>query len=54
MDLREQQDYGRRGKALGNDGVLSQVAGRLGVMFMVCNLRADRSSSSKGVCICLP
>lgn len=32
MDLRKQQDYGSRGKALRNDGMLSQVGGRLGVI----------------------
>jgi hypothetical protein len=44
MDLREQQDNGSRGKALRNDGVLSQVAGRLGVIlwFAICERTVHR------------
>ena len=44
MDLREQQDYGSRGKALRNDGVLSQVAGRLRVIlwFAICERTVHR------------
>jgi hypothetical protein len=48
MDLRKQQDYGSRVKALRNDGVLSQVGGRLGVIFYGLQFASGPSIVIKG------